>query len=356
MSEDSGEKTEEPTPHKLREARKKGQIAKSKDLTAAFLLIVAFYTLKFSGVYIWDQMTNIMLQAFNMIPEKFTEKTVGVLLSDTLFTFLRAMAPLFAANLTTAIVVEVLQTGFVLSFEPLMPQLSKLNPIEGCKKFFSLKQYVELIKSIFKMIVVVWLVSGIIKDEFPMVIMAQQLTLWQMMTFVGELIMKVVTRLGIFYLLIGMADYFYQRYEYIKGLKMSKKEIKDEYKRLEGDPTVKQRQRDAQRQMAQGRQMGTVPGADVVVTNPIHLAIAIVYKANQMKAPKVLAKGERLMAEEIKRIARENNIPIIENKPLAQALFKLTEAGKEVPPQYYKAVAEILAFVYNLKKKKKYRY
>lgn len=206
------------------------------------------------------------------------------------------------------------------------------------------------------MVVVVWLVSGIIKDEFPMVIMAQQLTLWQMMTFVGELIMKVVTRLGIFYLLIGMADYFYQRYEYIKGLKMSKKEIKDEYKRLEGDPTVKQRQRDAQRQMAQGRQMGAVPGADVVVTNPIHLAIAIVYKANQMKAPKVLAKGERLMAEEIKRIARENNIPIIENKPLAQALFKLTEAGKEVPPQYYKAVAEILAFVYNLKKKKKYRY
>ncbi len=206
------------------------------------------------------------------------------------------------------------------------------------------------------MIVVVWLVTGIIKDEFPMVIMAQQLTLWQMMTFVGELIMKVVTRLGIFYLLIGMADYFYQRYEYIKGLKMSKKEIKDEYKRLEGDPTVKQRQREAQRQMAQGRQMGAVPGADVVVTNPIHLAIAIVYKANQMKAPKVLAKGERLMAEEIKRIARENNIPIIENKPLAQALFKLTEAGKEVPPQYYKAVAEILAFVYNLKKKKKYRY
>jgi flagellar biosynthetic protein FlhB len=349
MSEDSGEKTEEPTPHKLREAEKKGQVSKSKDLTSAILMLVAFHMLKFSGVYMWSQMTDIMEKSFN-------EKTVGHLLHETLFTLIKTMAPMFTANVITAIVVESLQTGFVMSFEPLAPKLDKLNPIEGFKKFFSLKQYVELFKSVIKMIVVVWLIISVIKDEFQMVVISQQLTLWQMMQFVGDLMIKIVTRLGIFYFIIGILDFFYQKYEYIKGLKMSKKEIKDEYKRLEGDPLIKQRQREAQRQMAQGRQMGAVPAADVVVTNPVHLAIAIVYKANRMKAPKVIAKGERLIAEEIKRIAKEHQVPLVENKPLAQSLFKLTDIGKEVPPDYYKAVAEILAFVYNLKKKKKHRY
>ena len=141
--------------------------------------------------------------------------------------------------------------------------------------------------------------------------------------------------------------------EYIKSMKMSKKEIKDEYKRLEGDPMIKQRQREAQRQMAQGRQMGAVPSSDVVVTNPVHVAIAIKYKTNSMKAPKLVAKGKRIIAHEIKKIAEENNIPIVENPPLARDLYKYVEIDMEIPPAYYKAVAEILAFVYNLKKKRR---
>jgi flagellar biosynthetic protein FlhB len=353
MGEDSGEKTEEPTPHKLQEARKKGQIAKSKDLTASIMVLVSFFMLQSSAPHIWELLVNLSTNVFNYIPAEFTYDVAGYLLMDVLKTFMIIMAPLMLATFITALVVELLQTGFLVSMESLEPKLEKLNPIEGFKKFFTLKQYIELFKSIIKMTIVIFLIFSVIKEEFFMVILSLQLGLWQIMAFTGSLMMKIVVRVGIFYLIIAIFDYFYQKWELIKSLRMSKKEIKDEYKRLEGDPMIKQRQRDAQRQMAQGRQMGAVPSADVVVTNPVHLAIAISYKPNEMKAPKVLAKGKRLVAQEIRRIAQENRIPIVENPPLAQAMFKVVEVDEEIPVDYYKAVAEILAFVYNLKKKRK---
>lgn len=356
MGEDSGEKTEEPTPHKLREARKKGQVAKSKDLTTALMMIVAFLTLKSSGPMIWENLVAISYETFDYIPIEFSASVAGNILKNCMNIFLLSMAPLFMANMLVALVVESIQTGFVLSFEPLTPDFNKLNPIEGVKKFFSLKQFVELFKSVIKMTIVVTIIYFAIKEEFYMVVIAQQLTLWQVMAFTGSIVMKVVIRVGIFYLIISIFDFMYQYYEFIKGLKMSKKEIKDEYKRLEGDPTVKQRQKDAARQMSQGRQMGAVPGADVVVTNPVHIAIALQYTPNVMKAPKVVAKGKRIIAQEIKRIAERNYIPIIQNPPLAQGLYKLSEVGGDVPPLYYKIVAEILAFVYNLKRKRRHRY
>ena len=254
------------------------------------------------------------------------------------------------------IILKCLQTGFLVSFDSISPKLEKLNPIEGFKKFVSLKQYVELLKSLIKMAVVISILAGVIREDFGTVLLSQELSLWQIMTFTGELVMKVVTRVGMFYLVVAFFDYFYQRFEYMKSMKMSKKEIKDEYKRLEGDPTIKQRQREAARQMSQGRQMGAVPNADVVVTNPIHLAIALEYKPDQMNAPRVLAKGKRLVAQQIREMAERHNIPIVENPPLAQALYPIVEPDMEVPPQFYKAVAEILAFVYNLRKKRSRRY
>jgi flagellar biosynthetic protein FlhB len=202
------------------------------------------------------------------------------------------------------------------------------------------------------MTVIVVIIYFVIKNEFYMIVLAQQLTLWQSMAFTGKLVMKIITRVGIFYLIIAVFDYLYQRHEHIKGLKMSKKEIKDEYKRLEGDPLIKQRQRDAARQMSEGRQMGAVPESDVIVTNPVHVAIAIRYKPNDMRAPVILAKGMRLIAIRIKGIAEENRIPIVENPKLARELYSSVEVGGDVPPMYYKAVAEILAFVYNLKKER----
>lgn len=353
MGEDSGEKTEEPTPHKLQEARKKGQLAKSKDLTSAALVLVSFYVLKSTAAHMWQNMVEISYRVYDQLPLEFNVTIVGVLLKDVLKIFLITLAPFLGANFLTAIVMEVAQTGFLVSLGPLEPKLDKLNPLEGVKKYFSMKTYIELFKSSIKMAVVIWLIYGVIKESMFMVVISSQLGLWQIMTFTGNLVMSVISRVGMFYVLIAIFDYFYQRYEYMKGLKMSKKEIKDEYKRLEGDPMIKQRQKDAARQMSQGRQMGAVPQADVVVTNPIHLAIAIQYKPQGMKAPKVVAKGRRLVAQEIRRIATEHRVPIIENPPLAQSLYKVVEVDSELPPQFYKSIAEILAFVYNLKKKRK---
>ena len=353
MGEESGEKTEQPTPHKLQEARKKGQAAKSKDLTAAFMLIVAFYSLKASAEYIWDKIIDFFFRTVTLIPESFGVQLAGDLLLEMLFVTVTAVLPMFIANMIVALILESLQAGFLLSFQAIEPDIKKLDFVQGMKKFFSLKQYVELVKSLCKMFVVICIIYFAIKEEFYMVIISQQFSLWRLMGFAGHIVMKVILRLSVFYFFIGVLDYFYQKYEFIKGLKMSKKEIKDEYKRLEGDPMIKQRQRDAQRKMAEGRQMGAVPGSDVIVTNPTHIAIAIMYKTNKMRAPKVVAKGERLIAETIKRIAEENEIPIVENKSLARNLYQLTAIDQDIPPKYYKAVAEILAFVYNLKNKKK---
>jgi len=355
MGEDSGDKTEEPTPHKLRESREKGQIAKSKDLTAVTLIFVSFFTLKGQVGHLWESMDMILRNSFGYIPLAFSESIVGQLLKDTLFTFLLAMAPLFGVIFMTAIVVESLQTKFLFSMSSIAPKLEKLNPIEGFKKFFALKQYVELLKSSIKMAVVIWLISSVIIEDFPIVVLSQSLEPWQVMTFTGALVMKVVTRVGLFYIAVALFDYFYQQYEHLKSMKMTKKEIKDEYKRLEGDPQIKQRQKEAARQMSMGRQMGAVPGADVVVTNPTHIAIALAYKPDKMKAPIVVAKGKLLIAETIKRIAAQHNIVIVENVALARALFPVVEVDTEVPPQYYKAVAQILAFVYNLRKKRGHR-
>ena len=356
MGEDGGEKTEEPTPHKLREARKKGQIPKSKEITSAFMILISFITFKASAKYMWEQIVKITYRAVDYTAAPFSASLVGGYLKEAVFTFLLVMAPLFAVIVITALVLESMQTGFLVSFEAIAPKFSKLNPIEGAKKFFSLKQYVELLKSLIKITVVVWLIYGVLKERFFIVLLAQQLSLWQVVAYTGELVMDVIIRICIFYIIIALFDYIYQKFEYIKSMRMSKKEIKDEYKRLEGDPMIKQRQRDAARQMSQSRQMGSVPGADVVVTNPVHIAVALKYKPNEMGAPKVIAKGKRLVAAEIKRMAEEFYIPIIENPPLARGLYKDTVADGNIPPQYYKAVAEILAFVYNLKKKRRQRY
>jgi len=354
--QDSGEKTEEPTPHKLREARKKGQIAKSADLTAAIMFIASFYLLKAFALPMWTHLDQLLRTTFSYISTPMTYATFGFLMMQGLTTFFYAMLPIFLFMFGLAALVEAIQTGFLISIESLSPKLDKLNPINGLKELFSMKQLVELIKSTIKLLIVIWIVYGIVRDNLSFIVISQQTSLLKITAFTAELVMSAVTQVGIFYIMIAVFDFFYQRYEYNKSMKMSKKEIKDEYKQLEGDPMIKQRQREASRQMAGGRQMGSVPQADVVVTNPIHIAIAIQYQPNQMKAPIVLAKGKRLIAAQIRDLANEHRIPIVENAPLAQALYPLIEPDTPIPEAYYKAVAEILAFVYNLKKKRHRRH
>jgi len=355
MGEDSGEKTEEPTPHKLREAREKGQIAKGKEFTGAVLLLVSFFTLKAFAIRMWQQMADFTVFSFEQIPRDFSQTVVQNMLIECLKILFMILTPLLAAVAAAAIFTEVLQTGFLITLEPLKPSLEKLNPIEGVKKFFKLKQFVELAKSLLKMGIVIMIIYYAIKDQFIWILQSQSLGLWKLMEITGGMVMSVVVRVGMFYIAIAFMDYLYQRYEYMKGLKMSMKEIKDEYKKLEGDPLVKQRQRDAARAMSQGRQMGSVPGADVVVTNPTHYAVALQYKPNDTQAPIVIAKGMNLLAKQIIELAELNYVPVVENPPLARALYAQVQPGSQIPAEHFRTVAEVLAFVYSLKKKRKRR-
>ena len=353
MGEDSGEKTEEPTPNKIREARKKGQIAKSQELTAAVMLIVSFYTFKLTGGLMLERIAGHTSMVFNLLDLEFSSAMVGMLLMEALKTILLSLGPLISIVFIMVIIIESLQTGFLFSLEALTPKFENLNPINGFKKFFALKQYIELLKSIIKMAAVGTVLFFTIKELYPLVSQSQQQTPFSLIALVGKIVMDTVTRVAIIYFALAIFDYFYQKYEYIKSLKMSKKEIKEEYKRLEGDPIVKQRQREAQRAMSQGRQMGQVPDADVVVTNPTHIAVAIKYDpSNDTSVPMVVAKGARLIAEQIKQIADQHNIPIIENPPLARSLFKQVEIGHFIPRESFNVVAEILAFVFHIKNKK----
>ncbi|MGC6366685.1 MAG: flagellar biosynthesis protein FlhB [Candidatus Marinamargulisbacteria bacterium] len=353
MGEDSGDKTEEPTPNKIREARKKGQIAKSQEITSAIMLLVSFYTFKLVGPMMLERISTHTTMVFSLLDLEFSSAMVGMLLVDGLKTILLSLAPLIGMTFTMVIIIESMQTGFLFSLESLSPKFENLNPINGFKKFFALKQYIELLKSIIKMAAVGTILYYTILDFYPLVTSSQQQTPFAMIGLVGKIIIDTISRVGAVYFALAIFDYFYQKYEYMKSLKMSKKEIKEEYKRLEGDPIVKQRQREAQRAMSQGRQMGQVPGADVVVTNPTHIAVAIKYDPEKKDSiPMVVAKGQRLIAEEIKQIADNHNIPIIENPPVARLLFKNVDIGHYVPKESFKVVAEILAFVFHLKNKK----
>lgn len=354
MAEEGGDKSEEPTPHRLREAREKGQIAKSKEVTTAILLIASYMLLKSTGASIWYGLNAMAQSIFNEIPNvnNFSFSFVGYILLLAGRGLIISLAPIFGLTLFVAFAVEALQTGFLFTLDPLMPKLERVNPGEGLKRMFSLQGLVELIKSILKIVIVFWLMWGAIKDDIPSIVILIDGQPWDAVVLGGTIAYKVAFRVGIFYIIIALLDYFYKRWEYMRGLKMSKQEIKEEYKRLEGDPMIKQRMRELQRQAAYQRMMSSVPKADVVVTNPTHIAVALKYDVPKMKAPTVLAKGERKIAEEIKAIADKSYVPIVENEPLARSIFRTTDVGKIIPPELYQTVAEVLAYVYKIKKKR----
>ncbi|MEK7375973.1 MAG: EscU/YscU/HrcU family type III secretion system export apparatus switch protein, partial [Candidatus Margulisiibacteriota bacterium] len=264
-----------------------------------------------------------------------------------------ALIPLFAVAFIIAFAAEAFQTGFASSTEPLSPKLERINPLEGFKRMFSLQGFVELIKSLLKVFIVFWITWSAAKDDLTGVIALMDAHPWQAVLLGGTIAYNIAIRVGVFYIMIAGLDYLYKKWEYMKNLRMTKQEVKEEYKRLEGDPMIKQRIRELQRQVAYQRMMSAVPGADVVVTNPTHLAVALLYDASKMKSPTVVAKGQMLVAEEIKKIAEDHYVPVVENEVLARAIYKSTKIGSEVSGEMYQAVAEILAFVYKLKKDRK---
>jgi len=354
MGEQSGDKSEEPTPHRLREAREKGQVAKSKEITTAFLLLTSYLVFRYTGDMIWRELAGMTQSIFQLIPSTsdFSLNFVGSVLLIALRAFAVSVMPIFLITVIIALLAEALQTGFVAAVDPLSPKLERINPLEGFKRMFSMTGLVELLKSIIKIVIVFFITWYAVKDDLPFIIAIMNSHPWDALVLGGSIAFKIAVRVGIFYLFVAVLDYLYRRYEYIKNLRMTKQEIKEEYKRLEGDPQIKQRMRDLQRAMSNQRMMAAVPGADVVVTNPTHLAVAIVYSAPKMKAPSLIAKGRNLVAQEIKKIAENHNIPVVENEPLAQSIFRTTKVGGQISSELYQAVAEVLAFVYKIKKER----
>ena len=356
MGEQSGDKSEEPTPHKLREARKKGQISKSKEVTTAALVLLTYQVFRIFAKTMWTRIVSFAQFMLNMIPNMNKElaQADAVSIIYTAITYLiTTILPLLIFVFALAIIMELFQTRFLLSTESIKPKLEKISPLKGLKRMFSMKGLIMVIINLAKILVVAYITWSTIKQAIPMIISTMTMEHWSIMMFVGSLVVKIATRVSLFYIFIAIIDLFYQKHDFHKNMKMTKQEVKEEYKRLEGDPIIKQRQRQAQREAAQRRMMGGVPQADVVVTNPIHIACALKYDPTTMKTPLLVAKGKRIVAQDIKDIAEEHNIPIVENVSLARSLFDSTDVNEKVPFELYKAVAEVLAFVYKLKSKRK---
>jgi len=280
-----------------------------------------------------------------------TEKSVAALMSDALIQILIVCVPFFAFGFVVTALISVIQVGWKVTGKPLQPKFDKFNPINGFKRIFSKDSIFELVKSILKIFVIVYVAYTSIRGHAQDIFILYEIPLMQAIMLCGTVIINAGLKISLVYLVIGLADFIYQKYRFNEDMKMTKQEVKDEFKNTEGNPEIKGRQRQRMREASRRRMMQDVPKADVVITNPTHFAVAIKYDAETSKAPVVLAKGEDYLAQKIKEAAREHHIEIVENKPLARMLYANVDIGQEIPPELYQAVAEILAMVYNMREK-----
>lgn len=353
---EGGEKTEPATAKKLKDARDEGKVAKSRELNSAFDLIVLFLCLKIFVSFVGEKFIDIFSYIYENMPDfvKINEgglsvQAVAGLIASVTLKSLLIMLPFMAFGFVVTLLVSIVQVGWKVSTKPMKPELSKLNPLNGFKRIFSKDSLFELVKSILKIVIIIYIAYTSIKDNANDLFALYDLGLNQAVALVGTLIINTGIKISIVYLVIGLADFIYQQHKFNEDMKMTKQEVKDEYKNTEGDPQIKGRQRRKMQEVSQKRMMQDVPKADVVITNPTHFAVALKYEAEVSSAPVVLAKGEDYLAQKIKEVARENKIEIVENKPLARMLYHNVDVGAEIPPELYQAVAEVLAAVYKAK-------
>lgn len=353
---EGGEKTEPATQKKLEDARKEGKVAKSKDLTQAFELVVLFLLLKIFVGYVGERMVLLFDATIGRMAEFYKVNQAGIfvpavssLFTNVILEWLLIVWPFFVFGFVITFLVTVYQVGWKVSGKTMEPKLSKFNPINGFKRIISKDSLFELVKSIIKVVVILYIAYTSIKDEANNLFVLYEISLNQAVALTGEIIIDVGLKISLIYVAVGLGDYIYQRHKFNEEMKMTKQEVKDEYKNTEGDPQIKGRIRQKMREASQRRMMQDVPKADVVITNPTHFAVAIKYDAKVSKAPVVVAKGEDFLAQKIKEVARENHVEIVENKPLARMLYHNVDIGSEIPPELYQAVAEVLAMVYHMK-------
>lgn len=351
-----GEKTEPATAKKLKDAREEGKVAKSKELTAAFDLIVLFLVLKVFVSFVGERLIGAFSDAYEFMPD-FVEmyakdvsgQAVSRLLSDVMLQILMTCLPFFAFGFVVTMIISIYQVGWKVTAKPMQPKLDKFNPIQGFKRIFSKDSLFELLKSILKIALIVYIAYTSVRAEADNIFILYEIPLVQAVLLCGTVVINTGLKISLAYLIVGLADYFYQKHKFNEDMKMTKQEVKDEFKNTEGNPEIKGRQRQKMREVSQRRMMQDVPKADVVITNPTHYAVAVRYDAETSAAPVVLAKGEDYLAQKIKEAAKEHQIEIVENKPLARMLYANVDIGQEIPPELYQAVAEILAMVYNMK-------
>jgi len=353
-----GEKTEEPTSKKLNDARADGKVSKSKEVSNALSLIAVFLTLKYMIGWLGTGLINIFQVLYSMIPEAIHTDysnirilAIQLVIHNAMLRILYFLSPFLVVGVAISIISNVIQFKWKVTFKPMQPKLSKFNPISGIKKIFSMNSLLELLKSIVKIGIIAFVVYDTLKDKLGIIYQLYDIPLLSAIQTIGTLVIDLGLRISILFIIIAALDFMYQKWKFHDDMKMTKQEVKDEYKNTEGSPEVKGKQKQRMREASQRRMMQQVPEADVVITNPTHYAVAIKYDGEKYEAPIVLAKGEDYLAQKIKDIARENNVEIVENKPLARMLYANVEIGEMVPPELYQAVAEVLAYVYQLKGK-----
>ena len=353
-----GEKTEEPTAKKISDARKEGQVAKSKEIANATGLIVLFLILKFGLGFIGENLLSVFSMSYDKIgdairmPDGFVATgSIEALIKNSMLKILLVVAPFLLLGFIAAFLSDLIQVKWKPTAKPMQPKLSKMNPVNGFKRMFSTQSLMELIKSILKIGLIAWVAYSTFKDNTDIIYLLFNMPLWQGIAAAGDLAINFGLKVSIIYVLIAALDFAYQKHKFHEDQKMTKQEVKDEYKQAEGDPQVKGKIRAKMQEASRRRMMQQLPEADVVITNPTHFAVAVKYDAQIAPAPIVVAKGEDYLAQKIKEKAKEYQIEIVENKPLARMLYHNVELGEQVPQELYQAVAEVLAMVYHMQGK-----
>ena len=347
-----GEKTEDATTKKLQDARKEGQVAKSTDLNSAILLLVLFLGLRFFGGFMYDR----FIELFDFFYGKISEiavigLTVNQAASIMNFGLVRIMLitlPIMAFGVLGAVIVNIVQVKWKITGKPLMPKFSKINPISGFKRIFSKDKVFDLIKTLAKLFVLFYVVYSALKDQWGLIKNIYDMELISAIILVVTTVLDVAIKIAIVFFIIALDDYMYQKLKFKNDMKMTKQEVKEEFKQTEGDPQIKGQIKRRMQEASRRRMMQSLPEADVVITNPTHLAVAIKYDKEVSDAPVVIAKGADYLANKIKEVATEHKIEIVENKPVARMLYHNVEIGEQIPPELYQTVAEILAYVYGL--------
>ncbi|NLI94185.1 MAG: flagellar biosynthesis protein FlhB [Peptococcaceae bacterium] len=341
------------TPKRRQEARKKGQVLKSQELTSAVMLLALVGLMKFWLPGAFNRIADLFRYLTNLSVE-WSIRTVWNVSLTVSWQCLLILGPIFLASMVVAVVINFLQVGSLFTIETIKPQFSRLNPIEGVKRMFGVKALVQLVKSLLKVVIIGYYLYDVIQKNMGIFPALQGVSVPQSVVLLGNILFELAWKIALAFLVLAIADFLYQWWEYEKNLRMSHDEIKEEYKQTEGDPQLKAQIKKRQRMMAMRRMMEDLKQADVVVTNPTHYAVALKYDPSKHPAPYVVAKGQDEIARRIRALAEENNIMIMENKPLARALHAQVDLGQVVPADLYKAVAEVLALVYKLNKRKKY--